>query len=166
MNPASMPASSAVPYIRAPAIAATLPELIVSRSIRADSLVVMRYAAATIGGVVINGRTRDTLRLRLRLMSSNMVGTPCERVGTQSVRVARWNEARSSVSSIPEARCASSAGASARENGRSPHTLRTASLTNTLAIGPMLAASALAHADRNRARAGWGAPTAEAPTDQ
>jgi len=42
MKPASMPASSAVPYIRAPDIAATLPALIVSCSRRVDSLFVIK----------------------------------------------------------------------------------------------------------------------------
>src|SRR5882672_9111009 len=87
------------------------------------------------------------------------------RVG-HSVRVARWKLARSSLSSIPAARWASSAGPSVRVNGRSPHTLRTASLTNTLAIGPMLAASALVHADRNVELAESTTPTSEVPTPE
>src|ERR1044071_2572584 len=50
---------------------------------------------------------------------------------------------------------------SARENGRSPQIWRTASRTNTLAIGPTLAPSARVHADRNVELAGSDAPASE-----
>src|SRR5262249_14312601 len=109
-----------------------------------------------------------------RRIRSNMSRFPGEEPGERPgegkdrrdhrARVARWKIARSSLSSMLAARWASSAGPSARENGRSPHTLRTASLTNTLAIGPTLAASALVHADRNVELAESVTPTSELPT--
>src|SRR6266545_4420416 len=60
-----------------------------------------------------------------------------------------WNCARSSASSTCRASSATRAGPSSRENGRSGHSLRTASFTNTLAMGPRLAESALVQVDRN-----------------
>src|SRR4029077_4654946 len=79
--------------------------------------------------------------------------------------VARSNSARSSTSSIPAASCAISATPSARENGRSPQIRRTASLTNTLAIGPTLAPSARGHADSNVELAGSDTPTSPVRLD-